>query len=1283
MFNADTGASKTVISKRVYEKMEARERPRLVKSSKLKGAGGAPIKESGKAVFGLKLGPLKIVHEAIVADIEDDALIGFDVLRGSEKGPADILLSKGAIVIDGVEIPCMQIGGMQKARKVTVAEDFKIPGNSEAVIDVYVERTEADDVDPESRFIVAPTENFGERYQLLMASSLIDVNKAPTSKVRILNPFPTETTIRQDAVIGVAERIESIVSVLQEEEYEEEEENICRIRRLQTGPGSKEAIVEIDQASGDEVPEHLRELFQNSTKGKPELEKRIVAGLLVKFQNTFSRDEWDLGLTDLAEHPINTGDAAPVKQRPRRVPLAYADEEKKAVEDMLKKGVIQKSTSPWAQPIVLIKKKSGAIRPCIDYRRVNALVKPDGFPLPRVQDCLDAVAGSSLFSSFDLTSGYYQIPLKKEDIPKSAFCCKYGHYEMTRMPFGLNNASGTFQRTMELALQGLQWVTCLVYIDDIIVYGEDFKQHARRVSQVLERISNAGLKLKPEKCRMLQTEVVFLGHVVSEDGVRPDPTNISKIIEWPVPCNSKQVKQCVATGSYYRRFVKDYAKLSRPLINLTKKGVEFNWTTACEKAFNEIKRILVSPEVMGYPMNEGGQFFLDVDASGEGIGGVLQQMQLGRERVIAYGSRTMNKAEKNYCITEKELLAVVFFVQYYRQYLLGRRFTVRTDHQALVWLFSLKEPNGKIARWIEILAPYDFGIEYRPGHKQGHCDALSRCPTPKDCTCSEVDMSEPLKCGPCKKCRRRAEMMVLVWPYKTKELSPPEVEVQLDYKEPKSEISMTVRGVQQGSGSCVPIPGPSTMPDSPPDDVRWRKSNWLLAKPPEELAKLQLEDPDIAAILKAKRENQKPSSDQIATQSPAVRHYWLMWDSLKLRSDVLFRTFTKANGIDTYEQLVLPRSLKQDVLYQMHNSVTAGHMGVKKTKEKILTDFYWFKMKPDIALYIKRCDTCAADKKPQKRPKAPMGSLRTGAPGDVLAVDFLGPFPRTPRNNRYILVLTDHFSKYVEVVAVPNQSAEECSTRVADVIARWGAPLAIHSDQGGVFESKMFGELCRLFGVRKTRTSPRNPQGNGQTERFNRTLLKMIKAFLADEQEDWDLHLSCLAGAYNATPHESTKMTPNLLTMGREVRLPANVVYGHKEVMYDDVPSKAEFVANVQEKMWHAQELARRYLGCSSKRSKEMYDAKLSFHPYKVGDIVWFLQESRKVGVCPKLEKTYDGPFVIKQKMSDLNFLLQMDANGQERLVHHNKLKLYEGQCPPKWVSRVSKSLTKSCKRGN
>lgn len=1263
MFTADTGASKTVISEKVYERIDKRVRPPLEKTSCLIGPEGSPINGKGKATFGMQLGQVKIVKEAVVAAIEDDVLLGFDVLRGDGNGPADILLSKGKIVMNGSEIPCIQIGGEVKARKVRVADETRIPGKSETLVNVFVERREADDIERCADYLVEPTDHFKETYHLVMAKTMVDINHGPTCLVRVMNPFPSDVTLYQDAEIGQAEKIERVISVVATQESTDECANLHTIRRVGTKNTPTVVVTEHAQANPDEVPEHLIPLFQKSTKDKNEYEKQVVAGLLCKYANTFSKNDWDIGLTHLTEHAINTEDATPIKQRPRRVPMAYAVEEKKAIEDLMQKGVIQKSTSPWASPIVLVRKKSGAIRPCVDYRKVNALVKPDGFPLPRIQDCLDAVAGSKWFSSLDLTSGYFQIPLRREDIPKSAFTCKYGQYEMTRMPFGLNNSASTFQRTMELALQGLQWITCLVYIDDIIIYGTTFDEHISRVDEVLDRIRTAGLKLKPEKCSLLQNEVVFLGHVVSKHGVQPDPSNVAKVLGWPTPINAKQVKQFVATGSYYRRFIKNFAKITRPLVDLTKKDAKFIWTNQCEEAFQEVKQALVSPEVMGYPLNEGGTFILDTDASGVGIGAVLAQIQEERERVIAYASRAMNKAERNYCITEQELLAVVFFIQYFRQYLLGRRFLVRTDHQALVWLFRLKEPNGKIARWIEILAPFDFQIEYRAGNKQAHCDALSRCPFPRDCTCSEVDMSEPLKCGPCKKCRRRAEIMLLEQPHDGQS------EVGGDMSEQVASVAMLpVRALE----SAIEQPGTSGEDKNKPVPSR----NWLIGEDRSSIRQKQLQDLYISPILIAKEAGMKPNSTDMQDKSPECRHYWVIWDALVIIDGVLYRHLQKVNGTDSYDQIIVPRGLRQEIIRQSHDSLTAGHLGVKKTKARIAQSFYWFNIRQDVHLYIQQCDVCAADKTPKTKPKAPMGHITTGAPWDVLAMDYVGPFPETTRGNKYILVLTDLFTKYVEVMPVPNQSAEVCASKILnEFVARWGVPLSIHSDQGGAFESNVFKDLCKMLQTRKTRTSPRNPKANGQAERFNKTLVKMIKAYLVDSQDDWDLNLGCLAGAYRSTPHESTKLSPNLLCFGREIRMPADLLFGHAKTTRGTTPSYAGHVLGLREKMLAAHEVARKHLKQSAKRSKEIYDSKLSFRQYHVGDLVWCLHETRKVGVNPKLEKGFDGPFLVTAKHSCLNFTIQLNANGQKRLVHHDKLKMYEGRNVPKWIKKVKQSL--------
>ena len=1088
LFTTDTGASKTIISRRIFESMNVEDQPKLTGASKLIGACGTEIKELGKGLFQLKLGSVMLEVEAIVADIDDDGLLGVDILQNGAEGPSDLLMSKGVLLINKQEVPIMQIGLMTRVRRVTSADHFVIPAQCESVIDVYVERHEFDDFTSESEYLVEPTENFQETYPLRMAATLVDTNSGCSCKVRILNPFPTAMSIKQDAVIGQAVPIEGKPRVLIQEENSKETDNFTSIRRVVLGEKTDlvsdtvpATIRKAESERSTTLPEHLADLHGRATRNLTAGESVKVADLLNKYQDCFSKDEWDLGLTHLVEHDIKTGDAAPVKQPPRRVPLAYADKEKEAIEYLKAKGVIRESVSPWASPIVLVSKKDGGVRPCVDYRKVNDLVKADGFPLPRIQGCLDAVAGSSLFSTFDLTSGYFQIPLKEQDICKSAFVCKYGHFEMTRMPFGLNNSAATFQRTMEMALQGLQWVTCLIYIDDIIVFGRNFDEHIARIERVLERMRLAGLKLKPKKCEMLATEVVFLGHVVSGEGVKPNPVNISKIADWPRPKTPRQVKQLVAMGSYYRRYVKNFATIVRPMVELTKKGRKFVWSQECEASFEELKKVLTGADIMGYPLNDAGEFRLDVDASDVGLGGILHQVQNGRDRVIAYASRSLNKAEKNYCITEKELLAVRFFIEYFRQYLLGRRFVVCTDHQSLIWLFKLREPRGKIARWIEILSQYDFSIQYRPGHKQGHCDALSRCENPRDCDCPNQDMNEPLKCGPCKKCANRAQDMFHMGLIKEMtESSKGTDDSQTNDDEPESKVAREVKDAE-------PQPGTSNQEDGNRRTTRQNSpyAPWANGWSTAELQTLQYEDPDIGPILIAKASGIKPGSGDMVCKSPACHHYWILWDLLTVQQGLLFKKYLKKDGTGEYQQFIVPRVLRKDIMFQMHDSVISGHLGCKKTKAKTQQRFYWYSMKEDIAIYIRKCDVCEAIKKPQQVPRAPLGSLRSGAPGDFIATDYLGPFPVTDRGNRYILLLTDHFTKYVEILPVPDMTAEVCASKIVnEFISRWGCPLTLHSDQGRSYESSVFREMCRMLEVKKSRTSARNPKGNGQSERF-------------------------------------------------------------------------------------------------------------------------------------------------------------------------------------------------------
>ena len=343
------------------------------------------------------------------------------------------------------------------------------------------------------------------------------------------------------------------------------------------------------------------------------------------------------------------------------------------------------------------------------------------------------------------------------DADKTAFITRRGMFRFRTMPFGLCNAVATFQRLMDLVLSGLNLEICLAYLDDIIIFSTTPEQHLERLEQVLRRLQEANLKLKPSKCCLMQTRVSFLGHVISGEGISTDPEKVKLVSEWPVPNNLRQLRGFLGLSGYYRKFVKGYARIAAPLNAMMKKNRQFSWTPECQSAFQELKEALASPPLLTLP-NDDDVFILDTDACEYSIGSVLSQVQNGQEKVVAYAGRSLSKNEVNYCVTRKELLAVVHFTRYFRQYLLGRQFIIRTDHAALSWLKKTPEPIGQNARWLELLGEYDFVIHHRPGERHGNADAVSRHPClnrpscsachPEKFNCATITVGSDQKDGP-------------------------------------------------------------------------------------------------------------------------------------------------------------------------------------------------------------------------------------------------------------------------------------------------------------------------------------------------------------------------------------------------------------------------------------------------------------------------------------------------------------------------------------------------------
>ena len=1152
-------------------------------------ANGEPLQIIGAAEVVIQVADTNFTHEALVTDeVFQECLLGADFLvpNGFVIDFKTGALHHGTSTTALTQAETTQI---RRVCRVSLANTSVIWAGEERLLwgDVH----HPHDTTLKYAGVMEPKEGFEARHQVLVAR-VVAVPDGKIVPVRVANLSPVPITLYRGLRIG----------------------SFCPLATVGEDPGGAEyqelPPVEIKMADTPQFRvQHIKQksaadVLGVNTQDMDDALKQELEDLLHDFNGIFSTGRHDLGRTNQVYHKINTGDAPPIKLTPRRLPFHQRHEVKKLVDEMEKQGVIQPSQSPWAAPIVLVRKRDGSIRFCVDYRKLNTVTKKDSYPLPRVDDLLDALADAKWFSTLDLASGYWQVEMDPTDQEKTAFTTSDGLYEFRVMPFGLCNAPSTFQRLMELVLAGLRWEICLAYLDDVVVFGRTFEEHLQRLRVVLSRLEDSNLKLNPKKCQFFCRSAAFLGHVISSDGVSTNPAKVQSVANWQVPINISELRSFLGLAAYYRRFVKNFAGIAAPLYRLLEKEVPFKWTEQCDGAFTVLKQKLITAPVLAYPRIQD-TFVLDTDASERGIGAVLSQCQDGAERVIAYGSQTLTKAERNYCATRRELLALVYFIRHFRCYLLGHPFLVRTDHAALQRLQGFKQPEGQVARWLEQLQEFDFRTEHRPGKQHGNADSLSRIP------CRQ--------CGQEHFLTQRGEM--------------------------ETESPLTPNVLQANS-------------------VTTSHHSWAPSWSMLELRNAQMGDTVLKTVIEwLEQYQERPNMREMEGAIMELRSLWAQWDRLELVQGVLYRRWENNSGNSTQRHLIIPRSLVPTVLQALHDGPAGGHLGRNKTLAKVRERFYWPRLCDDVEEWCQRCLGCATRKSPTKPARAPMVPSRVGNPMERMALDILGPLPVTTRGNKYIIVVCDYFTRWGEAYSLPNQEAVTVArVLVEEWICRFGTPDTIHSDQGRNFESQLFSEVCRLLDIKKTRTTPYHPQSDGLVERLNRTLLTMLSIKANEDQENWDLCLPEIMMAYRTSVHETTGFTPFQLMFGREVRLPLDVMFGGPP---EPCEEPTGYAFQLRKRLKEAYELVRQKTQAEQKRQKDSYDRRVSGTKFKIGDRVWLHSPAVPKGQSPKFHLPWKGPFVIVKALSDVTYRIQLEkpSLGQRRkrhrqVVHFNRLKL-------------------------
>lgn len=966
-------------------------------------------------------------------------------------------------------------------------------------------------------------------------------------------------------------------------------------------------------------------------------EKNSIESLCAKFADIFHMPGDKLSVSNLYKQSIQVKpNTQPVYIKPYRLPHSQREEVNKQISQMYDNDIIESAQSEWSAPVLLVPKKSDTTgekrnRLVLDYRFLNRSLVDIKWPIANVVDILDSLSGALYFSHLDLSQGYYQVELDEQSRKLTAFTTDRGQWQMKRLPMGLKISPSAFSRLMTVAMAGLNYEKCFVYLDDLIVFGRNLKEHNTNLMDVFNRLRKVNLKLNPLKCEFLRKEILYLGHIISDKGIAPDPDKVKALDEYPVPKNSDEVKRFVAFANYYRKFIPRFAELSVPLNKLCRKYARFEWTDECGTAFLTLKNALSHYPVLQYPdFSEKNEFILQTDASNSAIGAVLSNKD---NRPVAYTSRSLNKAELNYPVTHKELLAIYWSVRHFRPYLYGRRFKIVTDHKPLVYLFSLTDPSSRLTKFRLGLEEYDFYVEYVKGCENVTADALSRIRlTTEDLKDMNRDMVAVMT-------RRQYKSMTeqeCVLNKDSPSIRPDQPNIVEVLKQPKNctelvlttspEMKAFLKDVDEHVGSFYYVPLRLSL---------YFSQNTRSASPRDGMLR------DLVEITK------KAQIRELYILKNNSSEKFIKWIGKEIKSNPDWGG-PRINVVQGVRKIV-DKDEKRIILNDFHLLPTSGHAGINRMTNNIKRYYCWPGLDNDVADFVKRCDDCQKQKHCNRYTRQPMVITTTADYSfQKVYLDVVGPLPTDASEFSYILTLQCELTKFVE--AYPLKSKDTVSVARSfgeNFILRYGIPQEIATDRGSEFMSAIMSEVCKLLKINETHSTAYHHQSIGSLENSHKALGAYLRIQSENNAATWSTWIPYWCFSYNNSVHTETKYTPFELVFGRKCKIPSNLTS-----TVDPIYNFENYPIELKYRLQKAHADAKSNLMNSKIKRKHNHDEKINPVQYKKGDLVLVKNE-----IGNKIESPcFLGPYSV---IEDESPNVKVMKGDKEIVIHKNRTKLY------------------------